>query len=237
MRIAVIADIHSNIYSLNEVLLDIDNRNADLIVCMGDLVGYATFPNEVIDTIRENRILTIKGNYDEAVGDELMVCGCDYPDPKDMENAGISLNWTIDETREDNKEFLRSLPMEAIMNFEDMSIRFVHGSPRMINEYLKENSKEAEEVMADFEEDILVCGHTHKPYFKMYGNKMLVNAGSAGKPKTGIPKANYVVIDLNDKAPKVEIYEVDYDFEKTAKAIEEAGLPQEFADIIRTGRA
>jgi putative phosphoesterase len=204
---------------------------------MGDLVGYSTYPNEVIDTIRENRILTIKGNYDEAVGEELMVCGCDYPDPKDAENAGISLNWTIDETREDNKEFLKSLPMEVKMSFEGKTIKFVHGSPRKINEYLKENSIEAEEVMAVLEEDILVCGHTHKTYYKMYGNKMLVNAGSAGKPKTGTPKANYVIIDLQSTTAKVEMYEVEYEYEKTAKAIEENGLPQEFADIIRSGNA
>lgn len=237
MRIAIIADIHSNIFSLNEVLLDIDNRSADLIVCMGDLVGYATYPNEVIDTIRENRIMTIKGNYDEAVGEELMVCGCDYPDPKDAENAGISLNWTIDETREDNKEFLKSLPTQVIMSFEGKTVKFVHGSPRKITEYLKENSPEAEEVMEAFEEDVLVCGHTHKPYYKKYGNKLLVNAGSAGKPKTGTPKANYVVIDIQGDTVEVEIFEVDYEYENTARAIEEMGLPQEFADIIRTGRA
>jgi putative phosphoesterase len=237
MRIAIIADVHSNIFSLNEVLLDIDNRNIDLTLCMGDLVGYATFPNEVIDTIRENKILTIKGNYDEAVGEELMVCGCDYPDPKDAENAGLSLNWTIDETRDDNKEFLRGLPKEVKMSFEGKTILFVHGSPRKINEYLKENSQEAKEVMADLEADILVCGHTHKPYYKMYGNKMLVNAGSAGKPKTGNPMANYVVIDLKGEEANIEIYEVEYDFEQTAKAIEEKGLPQEFAEIIRTGKA
>jgi len=236
MRIAVIADIHSNIFALNEVLLDIDTRNADLIICIGDLVGYATYPNEVIDTIRENRILTIKGNYDEAVGEELMVCGCDYPDPKDLENAGISLNWTIGETREDNKEFLKGLPMEVNMSFEGKTIKFVHGSPRKINEYLKENSKEAEEVMAVFKEGILVCGHTHEPYYKMYGDRMLVNAGSVGKPKKGTPKANYVVIDIKSNTVKVEIYEVEYEYEKTAKAIEENGLPQEFADIIRTGK-
>lgn len=237
MRIAVIADIHSNIFALNEVLLDIDNRNADLVVCMGDLVGYAPYPNEVIDTIRENKILTIKGNYDEAVGEELMICGCDYPDPKDAENAGISLNWTIDETTEDNKAFLRGLPKEVVMAFDGKTIRFVHGSPRKINEYLKENSKEAEEVMAAFTEDILVCGHTHKPYSKMYGSKMLVNAGSAGKPKTGTPNPNYVVIDLKGEKAVVEIYEVEYDYEKTAQAIEQNGLPKEFAEIIRTGKA
>lgn len=237
MRIAVIADIHSNIFALDKVLLDIDLNNADLIICLGDLVGYAAHPNEVIDTIRKDKILTVKGNYDEAVGEELMVCGCDYTNPRDTENAAISLNWTIENTREDNKEFLRNLPKEFEITFEGKKVLFVHGSPRKINEYLKENSKEAEEVMSSFEADILVCGHTHKPYYKMYGNKMLINAGSAGKPKTGTPKANYAVIDLCSDDTKVEIYEVDYDHEKTAKAIQENGLPQEFAEIIRTGKA
>lgn len=237
MRIAVIADIHSNIISLDRVLSDIDGKKTDLIVCLGDLVGYAAHPDEVIDTIREKKILTVKGNYDEAVGEELMVCGCDYTNPKDMENAAISLNWTIENTREDNKEFLKSLPKEIKMAFEGRTILFVHGSPRKINEYLKENSREAEEVMADCEADILVCGHTHKPYYKMYGSKMLINAGSAGKPKTGSSKANYAVIDLYGGGAKVEIHEVDYDCESTARAIEENGLPQEFAEIIRTGKA
>ena len=83
MRIAVISDIHSNIYALNEVLADIKNRYIDLTVCTGDLVGYATRPNEVIETLKEEKILTIMGNYDEAIGNFKIICGCDYPDPKD----------------------------------------------------------------------------------------------------------------------------------------------------------
>lgn len=237
MKIAIIADIHSNIYALEKVLEDIEKREADLTVCLGDLVGYYPFPNEVISLIRSKRILTIMGNYDEAVGNELMVCGCDYPDPKDAENAGISLNWTIDETGDENRAFLKSLPREMLMTFENKKVRFVHGSPRQINEYLKENSKEASEVMAEFSEDILVCGHIHKPYYKMYGEKLLVNAGSAGKPKTGNPNANYVIMSIQGDKVEVEIEEVAYDYEKTARATEDAGLPKEFAEIIRTGKA
>jgi putative phosphoesterase len=237
MRIAVISDIHSNIYALEAVVNNAKSKNVDLIVCLGDLVGYSTFPNEVIDLIRSERIPTIMGNYDDAVGYERLICGCDYPDPKDAENASISLNWTIDNTTEENKKFLRELPHEMTFKFEGKTIRFVHGSPRLINEYLKENSKEAEEVMGALEEDILVCGHTHKPYFKMYGNKMLINSGSVGKPKTGNPNANYIIMDISSEEVKVDIVEVSYDFEKTARAIEDNGLPKDFAEIIRTGRA
>ena len=68
MKIAVISDIHSNVYALNEVLVDIRNRNVDMIVCTGDLVGYGTRPNEVIETLRKEKIITIIDDYDDAIG-------------------------------------------------------------------------------------------------------------------------------------------------------------------------
>nr|WP_279265842.1 metallophosphoesterase family protein [Romboutsia sp. Marseille-P6047] len=81
-----------------------------------------------------------------------------------------------------------------------------------MNEYLKENSREADEVTSGLDKDILVCGHTHIPYAKYYGEKLLVNVGSIGKPKTNKPDANYVIIDISDTNVKVEIVEVAYDF-------------------------
>ncbi|MDU1453829.1 MAG: metallophosphoesterase family protein [Paeniclostridium sordellii] len=236
MRIATISDIHSNLYALNEVLADIEKRNVDMVVCTGDLVGYATRPNEVIETLRKNKVLTIMGNYDEAIGNFKIICGCDYPDPKDAEKASLSMKFTAEETTDENKAYLRNLPKEAVISFNNKTIRFVHGSTRLINEYLKENSKEADEVMNNIDEDILVCGHTHIPYVKSYGEKLLVNAGSVGKSKTGSPNANYVIIDIIDSIVEVEIIEVFYDFEKVAKEIEENKiLPNDFARLIREG--
>lgn len=246
MRIAVISDIHSNIYALDEVLIDIEKRSVDMIVCTGDLVGYATRPNEVIETLRKNKILTIMGNYDDAIGNSKIACGCDYKNPKDAEKAGLSMHFTGSNTNYENKEYLRSLPKEAIFTFNNKTIRFVHGSTRLINEYLKENSKEANEVMNELIEDILVCGHTHIPYAKYYGEKLLVNAGSVGKLKTNNPNANYVIIDIknSDEAinssshVEVEIVEVAYDYEKMAKEIEgDEILPNEFARLIREGNS
>lgn len=236
MKLAVISDIHSNIYALNEVISDIKNKNIDMIICTGDLVGYGTRPNEVINKIKEEKILTIMGNYDEAIGNYKIVCGCDYPDPKDAQKAALSMQFTSEKTTEENKKYLRNLPKEAVFTFNNKKIRFVHGSTRIINEYLKENSKEAKEVMNELAEDILVCGHTHIPYAKYYGEKLLVNAGSIGKPKTNKPDANYVIIDISDSNVNVEIVEVPYDFEKLAKEIEENEiLPNDFARLIREG--
>ncbi|MBS5953519.1 MAG: metallophosphoesterase family protein [Paraclostridium bifermentans] len=244
MKIAVISDIHSNIYALDAVLADIETKDVDMTVCTGDLVGYGTKPNEVIETLKKNKILTIMGNYDDAIGNLKIVCGCDYPDPKDAEKAGLSMHFTGQATKAENKEYLRNLPKELIFNFDKKTIRFVHGSTRLINEYLKENSKEADDVMSELVEDILVCGHTHIPYAKYYGEKLLVNAGSIGKPKTGNPNANYVIINIKNedeiaKTPssvEVEIIEVEYDFERMANEIEENEiLPNDFARLIREG--
>lgn len=236
MKIAVISDIHSNVYALNEVLGDIQKKDVDMVICTGDLVGYGTRPNEVIQTLRKEKILTIMGNYDEAIGNFKIICGCDYPDPKDAERARLSIHFTAQETTEENKEYLRNLPKEATFTFNNKTIRFVHGSTRVINEYLKENSKEADEVMSELVEDILVCGHTHIPYAKYYGEKLLINAGSIGKPKTNRPDANYVIINMSDSNVEVEIIEVAYDFEKIAKEIEENEiLPNDFARLIRLG--
>ena len=89
--------------------------------------------------------------------------------------------------------------------------------------------------MKELKEDILVCGHTHIPYAKYYNDKLLVNAGSVGKPKTNNPNANYVIIDIKSSV-EVEILEVAYDFEKIAKEIEENEvLPNDFARLIREG--
>lgn len=244
MKIAVISDIHSNIYALDAVLSDIETKDVDMTVCTGDLVGYGTRPNEVIETLKKNKILTIMGNYDDAIGNLKIVCGCDYPDPKDAEKASLSMHFTSQTTKVENKKYLRNLPKELIFNFDNKTIRFVHGSTRLINEYLKENSKEADEVMSELVEDILVCGHTHIPYAKYYGEKLLVNAGSVGKPKTGNPNANYVIIDIKNEdeiaktssSVEVEIIQVKYDFEKIAKEIEENEiLPDDFARLIREG--
>lgn len=237
MKIGIISDIHSNIYALEAVLDDMESRNIDLIACTGDLVGYGTRPNEVIDTIRKNRILTIMGNYDDAIGNFKMICGCDYKDPKDAEKASLSMYFTSMETTDENKRYLSNLPKEATLNFNNKTTKLVHGSTRLINEYLKEDSKESKEVMDELDEDILVCGHTHIPYYKYYGEKLLVNAGSVGKPKTNKPSANYVIINIdNMSSVKVEIIEVNYDFEKIAREIEENDiLPNYFARLIREG--
>jgi len=75
MRIAIFSDIHANLHALQAVLGAIDARKPDAIYCLGDLVGYGAFPNEVIALIRQRGIPTIMGNYDDGVGFDRDDCG------------------------------------------------------------------------------------------------------------------------------------------------------------------
>lgn len=236
MRIAVISDIHANIEALRTVLEDIARQNIDRIYCTGDLVGYAPFPNEVIDLIRGNQIPVVMGNYDDGVGHMRFICGCDYKDEKAQLLGEKSISWTKEHTTEPNKEFLRNLPSEIRLSIDNKKILLVHGSPNRLNEYLNEDTpvEYLSELIKQADTDILVCGHTHKPFHKAIQGKHIINAGSVGKPKHGDPRAAYVIISIGNEVD-VETKMVEYNFAAVAKAIEESGLPNEFAELIRCG--
>jgi putative phosphoesterase len=239
MKLAIISDIHGNIYGLEAVIKDIEEKGVTDIFCTGDLVGYGPRPNEVIDLIRKRNIPTVMGNYDDAIGNMRLICGCDYKDEKSLQLGEKSLLWTSNNTSETNKQWLKELPEEIRITFSGMRLLFVHGSPRALNEYLYEDTPEnyIKDLFNEFGADTLVCGHTHLPYIKKTSAGCIVNAGSAGKPKHGNPNVTYVVLEVAGGKLTGQIIEVPYKFEVAAKLIEQVGLPYEFAEIIRTGRA
>lgn len=239
MRIAIISDIHGNISALDAVLADIRTRAVDAVYCLGDLVGYAAHPNEVTDRIRSEAIRTIVGNYDDGVGFERDECGCAYTNPVDKALGDASLAWTKATVTAENKAFLRGLVREIRVEADGRRVLLVHGSPRRINEYLFEDRPLSSfgRLAASSSADIIVFGHTHKPYTKLVEDVLFVNAGSVGKPKDGDWRACYIVLDPADQATPVEFIRVPYDVAREAAAIRASDLPDKFAVDIETGGA
>ncbi|MDO7787656.1 metallophosphoesterase family protein [Desulforamulus aquiferis] len=237
MKLAIFSDVHSNILGFRAVLQDMANKKVDHIYCAGDLVGYGPRPNEVIELIRQTNIPTVMGNYDDAIGNTRFICGCDYKSEQALKLGEASIRWTNEHTSEENKLWLRQLPHKLAFTMEGMKFLMVHGSPRQLNEYLFENIEDHyfEELISESACDILLCGHTHLPYYKKVSNGQVINVGSVGKPKHGNPNVTYVLLNLEAGKMLPEIVEVSYDFEHTAMEIEQFGLPKEFAEIIRTG--
>jgi len=237
MRLGIFSDIHANLPALEAVLADIAARHVDGVYCLGDLVGYAPFPNEVTERIRLEQIPTIMGNYDDGVGFDRDECGCAYREAEERRRGDQSLAWTKAHVTPDNKAFLRTLAHEIRFEADGRRVLLVHGSPRKINEYLFEDGplSSFQRLAASSNADVIVYGHTHKPYTKFVDDVLFVNVGSVGKPKDGDRRACYAIVDT--LAPYVEFVRVEYDLPRVTSAIRASELPADFATDLETAAA
>jgi putative phosphoesterase len=229
MRIAIFSDVHGNLPALTATLADIEAQRTDRVYCLGDLVGYASSPNEVIDLIRQRGIPTIMGNYDDGVGFERAECGCAYRDPIDQELGQESLEWTKAHTTEANTAFLRGLLPQIRFEADGKRILLVHGSPRKINEYLFEDRPHSsfQRLARASDADVIAFGHTHMPYVKPVDDVLFVNVGSVGKPKDRDIRGCYAVLETPQVS--VTLRRVPYDVAAAAQAIRQTSLPAKFA--------
>jgi len=117
-------------------------------------------------------------------------------------------------------------------------ILLFHAAPHKNNLYWYEDRPEKffTEMAENTDSDILVYGHTHRPYRKDFGGRVFINAGSVGKPKDGDPRACVAMIEVTPDTVKTDFVRIEYEVEKTAEAILEQGLPAYFAEKLRQGR-
>jgi len=249
MNHAVISCLHANLAAVEAVLDDIDSQGITSVTCLGDLVGYGPQPNEVINLVRGRNIQTCQGCWDEDIIDGLNSCECSYPSQLAERRGHRAHEWTAEILTDENKQFLAKLPMTLRRG----TMLFVHGSPNSQHEYLLPdmNAFAALERVETAGAETMFCGHTHQPYVRELSGgsirvrvqqkgmesaseqelqlpmRRIVNAGSVGEPRHGSTKASYVV--QNEETGAVTIREVDYDVDRTCRAILEVGLPEVFA--------
>jgi putative phosphoesterase len=254
MRIAIFSDVHANLPALQAFFKDLEQQNTDAVYCLGDLVGYNIWPNEVIQEIRKRGIPTIAGNYDEGIGLHIDECGCAYKSDEDKSMGKISISYTNEIVGYEERKYLRSLPSQIRIDFalneHKLSLLLVHGSPRKINEYLFEDRDEKSmlRILEQSNADVLCFGHTHKPYHRILQSETetgvryrhAINTGSVGKPKDGDNRGGYVIIDLDEQSSvfnkesiSVAFIRFDYDVEAAAKAVEDSPLPNAYAEMLR----
>jgi predicted phosphodiesterase len=257
-RIALFSDIHGNLPALDAVLDSITAAGVRELFCLGDLVGYGPDPEGVIDRIRARRILTVKGNYDDGVGNRRGECGCYYDTDRAKQDGEASYAFTSRAVSDEDAGWLAALP--PALRFEERGVRVLlaHGSPRKINEYLLPNRADAllARLAAAADADVVCVGHVHVPYHRLVpienGTVHYVSSGSAGKPKDGDPRACWVELligDADEVLPASEVsgaagatdtfvgtnvHRVAYDVEAVAQAMMRAGLPATLAVALRS---
>ena len=266
MRYALVSDIHANLPALEAVLADIDagrgkrgggsgataataatGTRIDAVYHLGDIVGYAPWPDEVVSLLRRRGISGVAGNYDSTVATEYKHCGCRYEDPRQEELSHLSFAWTLEHTSQETKRHLGTLPFRIDLrplggHLAGPTLTLIHGNQVLNTVYVTEGR--SDDFLAKMSSaagaragDIIAFGHTHVPWHRTVNGVHFVNTGSVGRPKDGDPRAGYVLLDASASGVNVEIRRVDYDVERAATAILESGLPNEFASYLRTGGA
>lgn len=238
MKVAVFGDIHGNIEALTSSYLAVQLLKPDKVYHLGDLGGYSPFVNEVVDFLSEHAIEGVQGNYDENVAHDSEHCGCKYEDPVQEEMANKSFEWTKKHASPETKEYLKKLPFSISFAAAGKKVQLFHATPSKNNLYWFEDRPEKffREMAVKTDADVMIYGHTHIPYWKDFGGKVFVNAGSVGKPKDGDPRACVTMITITPDKVNVEFLRVPYDVQKTADAIIASGLPGYFADRLKEAR-
>jgi len=246
LRYALISDIHGNLPALRAVLANIAART-DIIGTyhLGDLVGYGPWPNEVVTVLIEAGIPGVAGNYDSTVATDYKHCGCRYENPRQEELSHVSYAWTRAHVSAETRKYLGSLPFRIDIrplggHLSGPTVTLIHGNQTLNTVYVTEDRSDAFLTkMADgigaWTGDVIAFGHTHKPWTRTVEGIHFVNAGSVGRPKDGDWRACYVLLGVTADAIDVECVRVKYDVESAAKMIVASGLPEDFAQELRTG--
>ena len=246
MRYALISDVHANLPALEAVLADVDHRpDVDAVWHLGDLVGYAPWPDETVALLRARGIAGIAGNYDSTVATDYKHCGCKYEDPRQEELSHLSYAWTREHTSPETKRFLAALPFRADLrplggHAPGPRVILVHGAPTLNTLYWTPDRPDdfcrKMAALAGAERGDVICfGHTHVPWHRAVDGIRFVNTGSVGRPKDGDWRAGYVLLDVGEGEPSVEFVRVEYDIERAMDGIRRSTLPHEFADYLRAG--
>lgn len=251
IRIALFSDVHANLPALEAVLDDLDAHDAPAYH-LGDLVGYAPWPNETVARIRDEGIAGISGNYDSTVAAGYKHCGCQYEDPAQEALSHASYAWTREHVTPETRRWLGRLPFRMDLrplggHASGPTVILVHGAPALNTLYWTEDRPDdfcrKMTVRAGARPgDVLAFGHTHKPWYREVDGIHFVNTGSVGRPKDGDPRAGYVLLTLDPHADTgvsvdVTFVRVPYDLERAMQGIRDSTLPNAFAEFLASGGA
>jgi len=236
MKVALIGDVHANLPALEAVLADIKKHNVEAIWNTGDFVGYGAFPDEVVKRLRQQKVVSIIGNYDRKV---LQVKEKKEEWQKTKHPLKyLAFKWSYDQLSKENRQYLTSLPEELKIEVEGRKILIVHGSPASIKEHLSSETQEKrlKELAAMTKADIIICGHSHRPFNREVEGMMFINPGSVGRSEEGDPRACYAILQVRSRFLQVNHYRIEYDVRKAVAGIRESKLPEEFAEMFIKGR-
>ena len=214
MYIALLSDIHANIYALDAVFEDFADKKIDHILVAGDLIGYYYWPKEVVQKLmNDDRVVCISGNHETYLARSLS----NQNDLKHYKKKyGSGYQFCKDLLTHGELEWLVNLPQIVNLNIKDMAFTIAHGSLNDQEEYIYPDS--SSEVMDNISSnsDFIVLGHTHYPFIKNNITNTIINPGSVGQPRDISRLASYVLINTDNLS--ISFRRVRFEIEEIIKA-------------------
>ena len=210
MKIAIISDIHGNLEALTATLEDIEKRNVNEIICLGDIIAKGIHPKECLDLIRKKCKIVIRGNCDRHFSEE-------HKNPDELpEIEQKRIKWNQSMINKEDREYLLNLPFSYEFYMSGSLVRVFHATPEFDNKTVLNVDKTetkykmflpSEKTMTQDTADVIIYGHIHHPYMDKIYNKTIINVGSVGNSYDVIrnpqkdsnvletTKSNYLIIE------------------------------------------
>jgi len=220
MKLGVFSDLHSNLHALDAMLLE---SHVDRWICLGDFVGLFPLVNEVVEKIRENGILCIRGDHERA-----LLSGDTF---ENSPTANEALQRQRETISSENRAYIRTLKEAAEITFDGVRVYATH-------ELAQEKGSEGKKYLVDLGDmdkrfaafDLVLFGHTHFPLTCYYKDGRLINPGSCGFPIDLWRRASYVVLDT--KRGDVELKRFDFDRAGLLKDILRLHYPMKLYEYV-----
>lgn len=232
MRIALLSDLHGNLFALEAVLLDLASAAVDQIVCLGDVALFGPQPRETLERLRALNCPVIMGNTDAwALAPQ--------PYPVRDENTAILTaieTWGAQQLTAEDITFIRTFqPTVKLELGQNATLYCYHGSPRSYNEAIIATTPDHEltEIFVGCEEAILAGGHTHAQFIRRWQDKFVLNPGSVGLPYEVLPEgvernppwAEYAILTWEEGATRIELRRVPYPVQPLIDTALHCGMP------------
>lgn len=247
MRIAILSDIHANIWALEAVLDDVKARGVTIVVNLGDILYGPLKPRATYERLaREDIALTIRGNQDRQIFDAT---------DADLA-ANPTLRYVVSDLGPEPIAWMRALPPAAEL---EPDVFLCHGSPASDSVYLLEDvtrghprvrpEAEIRGLLGPLQHPLIACGHTHiSRSIRLSTGQLVVNPGSVGLPaysddlpiphamETYSPDASYAIVEKTSRGWQSASHRVAYQHERAAEQASALGR-MDWAAGLATGRA
>ncbi|CAI8699081.1 metallophosphoesterase family protein [Chryseobacterium sp. IT-36CA2] len=240
IQIAVFSDVHGNLPALDSVLKDIEARGIQHKFCLGDLVDFAPWGNEVTEKVKALNIPCLLGNHDERIAFDIPVVPLSKHSEEETEARFIAIDHSKKHITKENKRFLSELPFHLKLNYKvgkkHWNIQLVHSNLSSNDTYLYESEEDEIfiRMLEDAQSDVIVMGHTHLSFKKQFeNNTWAINCGSVGRSKEENRLASYLVLTLDEEKITPEIVQLPYPIDETVRQIRESGIPDYYASFLK----